>query len=85
MKRILSILLFCALVLTGCGVAPTNIVNDVNPAEPIRIVAVIESQVPVTATPQVTATPTPVPTKTPTPAPTDTPAPTAAELFTGKE
>ena len=55
MKRILSILLFCALVLTGCGVAPTNIVNDVNPAEPIRIVAVIESQVPVTATPQVTA------------------------------
>ena len=77
MKRILCILLFCALLLTGCGVEPANIVNDVNPDEPIRIVAVVESQVPVTATPQVTATPTPVPTKTPTPAPTDTPEPTA--------
>ena len=76
MKRILCILLFCTLVLTGCSVEPANIVNDVNPDEPIRIVAVIESQVPVTATPQVTATPTPVPTKTPTPAPTDTPTPT---------
>lgn len=77
MKRILCILLFCALLLTGCGAEPTNIVNDVNPDEPIRIVAVIESQVPVTATPQVTAVPTPLPTKEPTAAPTDTPAPTA--------
>ena len=40
MKRILCILLFCAIWLTGCGVEPTNIVNDINKEEPIRIVAV---------------------------------------------
>ena len=28
MKRAFCILLFCALLLTGCEVAPTNIVND---------------------------------------------------------
>lgn len=77
MKRILCILLFCALVLTGCGVEPTNIVNDINKDEPIRIVAVVESQVPLTPTPQITAVPTEMPTRAPTPAPTDTPEPTA--------
>lgn len=82
MKRILCILLFCALVLTGCGVEPTNIVNDINKDEPIRIVAVVESQVPLTPTPQITAVPTEMPTRAPTPAPTDTPEPTAAPTAT---
>ena len=82
MKRILCILLFCALVLTGCGVEPTNIVNDINKDEPIRIVAVVESQVPLTPTPQITAVPTELPTRAPTPAPTDTPEPTAAPTAT---
>ncbi len=82
MKKTLCILLFCALLLTGCGVEPTNIINDVDKDEPIRIVAVIESSVPATATPVVTLPPTkeptPAPTATPapTPVPTDTPAPT---------
>ena len=80
MKRILCILLFCALVLTGCGVEPTNIVNDINKDEPIRIVAVVESQVPLTPTPQITAVPTEMPTRAPTPAPTDTPEPTVFRL-----
>ena len=82
MKRALCILLFCALVLTGCGVEPTNIVNDINKDEPIRIVAVVESQVPLTPTPQITAVPTEMPTRVPTPAPTDTPEPTAAPTAT---
>ena len=93
MKRALCILLFCALLLTGCGVEPTNIVNDVNKDEPIRIVAVAESILPATpvptATPVITlpptkaptatptATPTPKPTAAPTPEPEETPAPTA--------
>ena len=87
MKKTLCILLFCALLLTGCGVEPANIVNDVEKDEPIRIVATIQSSVPVTATPVVTLPPTvpptpaptdtPAPTATPTPALTDTPAPTA--------
>ena len=90
MKRILCILLFCALLLTGCGVGPTNIVNDINKDEPIRIVAVIESQVPATPTPQVTAVPTEMPTKVPTAeptatsAPTDTPEPTEAPAPTAE-
>ena len=78
MKRALCVLLFCAMLLTGCGVEPSNIVNDVEKDEPIRIVATIQSSSPITAAP---ATGTPVvtlpPTATPTPAPTDTPAPTA--------
>lgn len=82
MRRALCILLFCALLLTGCNAAPTNIVNDVSPDEPIRIVAVAESQVPATPTPQVTAVPTPMPTKEPTAAPTATPEPTATPTAT---
>jgi cell wall-associated NlpC family hydrolase len=78
MKRSCCVLLLCALLLTGCGVEPTHIVNDVEKDEPIRIVATIQSSSPITAAP---ATGTPVvtlpPTKAPTPAPTDTPAPTA--------
>ncbi len=78
MKRALCILLFCALLLTGCGVEPTNIINDVEKDEPIRIVATIESTVPATATPVVTTTPvvTLPPTKAPTAEPTATPTPT---------
>ena len=78
MKRALCILLFCALLLTGCGGEPTHVINDVEKDEPIRIVATIQSSSPITAAP---ASSTPVvtllPTKAPTPAPTDTPAPTA--------
>ncbi|MBQ6866817.1 MAG: C40 family peptidase, partial [Clostridia bacterium] len=78
MKRALCILLFCALLLTGCGVEPTNIINDLEKDEPIRIVATIESTVPATATPVVTTTPvvTLPPTKAPTAEPTATPTPT---------
>jgi len=76
MKRALCALLFCALLLTGCGVEPSHIVNDVQAAEPIRIVATVESVVPATATPEVTPVPTEMPTRAPTPAPTATPAPT---------
>lgn len=76
MKKTLCILLFCALLLTGCGVEPTNIVNDEEKEEPIRIVATLQSSVPATATPVVTLPPTPAPTDTATPAPTDTPTPT---------
>ena len=54
MKKTLCILLFCALLLTGCGVEPTNIVNDVEKDEPIRIVATLQSSVPATASPVVT-------------------------------
>jgi len=78
MKKTLCILLFCALVLTGCGVEPTNIINDVDKEEPIRIVAVIESTVPATATPVITLAPS----EAPSPAPTDTPAPTQAPTAT---
>ena len=78
MKQALCILLFCALLLTGCGGEPTHVINDVEKDEPIRIVATIQSSSPITAAP---ASSTPVvtllPTKAPTPAPTDTPAPTA--------
>ena len=78
MKRALCILLFCALLLTGCGGEPTHVINDVEKDEPIRIVATIQSSSPITAAP-VSYTPvvTLPPTKAPTPAPTDTPAPTA--------
>ena len=94
MKKILCVLLFCVLLLTGCGVEPVNIVNDAAPDEPIRIVSVVESILPATPTPEPTATPliTPVPTDTPTPTPTlaptptplptDTPAPTAIPTAT---
>ena len=78
MKRALCILLFCAMLLAGCGGAPTHVGNDLEKDEPIRIVATIQSSSPITAAP---ASSTPVvtlpPTKAPTPAPTDTPAPTA--------
>ena len=98
MKRALCVLLFCALALTGCGVAPSNIVNDVEKDEPIRIVAVAQSSVPATATPVVTLPPTPAPTAPPTdaptprptdaptatPAPTDTPAPDETPAPTAK-
>lgn len=73
MKRSLCILLFCAL-LAGCGLGTGPI--QVDRDEPIRIVAVAQSVVPVTATPLVTATPTLPPTKAPTPEPTATPEPT---------
>ena len=79
MKKTLCILLFCALLLTGCGVEPTNIVNDVEKDEPIRIVATLQSSVPATASPAVTLPPTPAPTDAPTPAPTATPTPDVAE------
>ena len=78
MRRVLCIFLLCALLLTGCGVAPTNIVNDLKGDEPIRIVATLQSAVPATATPVLTLAPTraptPAPTPSPTPAPTDAPA-----------
>ena len=79
MKKTLCILLFCALLLTGCGAEPANIINDVDKEEPIRIVATVQSASPATATPVVTLpptqAPTPAPTDTPAPAPTDTPTP----------
>ena len=49
MKRALCILLFCALLLTGCGGEPTHVVNDLEKDEPIRIVATIQSSSPITA------------------------------------
>ena len=77
MKRALCILLFCALLLTGCGGEPTHVINDVEKDEPIRIVATIQSSSPITAAP---ASSTPVvtlpPTKAPTDAPEETPVPT---------
>ena len=80
MKRSLCILLFCAIWLTGCGGEPANI--QLNRDEPIRIVAVAESQIPATPTPQITAIPTELPTKAPTPEPTATPAPTTEPAAT---
>ena len=87
MKRALCILFFGVLLLTGCSAEPTNIINDVEKDEPIRIVATIQSSVPATATPVITLPPTPALTATPaptdaptltfTPAPTQTPMPTA--------
>lgn len=85
MKKTLCILLFCAL-LTGCGAEPANIVNDVDRDEPLRIVAVVESALPATPTPEPTPVPTDtpeptaVPTSTPTPAPTHTPVPTGNDV-----
>lgn len=89
MKKNLCILLFCALLLTGCGVEPVNIINDVEKDEPIRLVTSIQSVLPATATPLVTpaptATPSPTPTATPTPAPTATPEPTHTPVPTGND
>ena len=82
MKRALCILLFCALLLTGCNIKPTNIVNDVNKDEPIRIVSVIESTLPATPVPTATPVLTLPPTKVPTAEPTATPAPTATPVPT---
>ena len=81
MRRALCILLFCAMLLTGCSAESTQIVNDLNKDEPLRIVAVIQSSVPVTATPVITLPPTrePAPTPAETPAPTDTTTPKGTE------
>ncbi len=85
MEKILCILLFCAL-LTGCGAEPVNIVNDIQKDEPLRIVAVVESALPATPTPEPTPVPTDtpeptaVPTSTPTPEPTHTPVPTGNDV-----
>ncbi len=76
MKKILCVLLFCALLLTGCGPEPAPGASGVAPDEPIRIVSVIESVLPATPTPLVTLPPTLPPTKAPTATPTATPAPT---------
>ncbi len=81
MKKTFCILLFCALcltVLTACG-APAAGTVDKN--EPLRIVAVIESSVPVTPTPSPVPTrvPTPEPTATASPTPTPAPTPTPEE------
>ena len=71
MKRFLCILLFCALLLTGCSGEPIKVAQD----EPLRVTAVAESIRPATPTPA--PTPTPIPTRVPTPAPTATIEPTA--------
>ncbi|MBR0206795.1 MAG: C40 family peptidase [Clostridia bacterium] len=89
MKRALCILAFCVL-LAGCDADPSHIVNDLDKDEPIRIVAVLQSSVPATATPNealgVKASPALgavldpwgilTPTQRPTPAPTSTPTAT---------
>ena len=100
MKRALCILAFCVL-LAGCDVDPSHIVNDLDKDEPIRIVAVLQSSVPATATPNeafggtVKASPALdavldpwgilTPTQQPTPAPTPTPAVTPAAAPKGDE
>ena len=100
MKRALCILAFCVL-LAGCDADPSHIVNDLDKDEPIRIVAVLQSSVPATATPNeafwgtVKASPALdavldpwgilTPTQQPTPAPTPTPAVTPAAAPKGDE
>ena len=54
MKRYLCLLL-CALVLTGCAGEPSHIINDVEEAEPIRIVATLQTSSPTSEAPVLTA------------------------------